>query len=85
MSIQIHRAYQEIQKPINKSNAPTTPTLYKVRGHETRAFLATDFEDRPKCSAYQAGCEVNVQKISQHKLVPGNDTLKASSESSPDK
>jgi hypothetical protein len=44
----------------------------------------TNSEDRPKRYAYQVGCEVNVQKISQHKLMPGNDTLKTASKGSPD-
>lgn len=84
MVIQIHRVKQKTLCVPNKSKSPTLQGSMMQNDMRQRPFQTTTSEDRPKPCEYQAGCKVNMQKISQHKLMPINDTLKAPFESSSD-
>lgn len=74
MIFQIHRVKQKTLCVHNKNKAPTLQGYMVQNDMRQRHFQATSSEDRTKPCEYQAGCKVNMQKISQHKLMPINDT-----------
>lgn len=84
MSIHSDRVKQKTLLLHSKNCAAATQGCMTQNYMRQRHSQTTNSEDRSKPCEYPAGCKVNMQKISQHKLMPMNDTLKATLESSSD-